>query len=160
MAAAAVVLTLILVPRGADVDYAGLARVEPLPVRVTRSVPEAGSFEEIRLLGLDAYAAGDFAAAREYLLRAVELEPDNGEMLLYLGSTELLEGQVEAAIDHLEKARERSPDGAVKDEAAWQLANAALLDGRPEDAVRVLEKIGEFDGRRAEDARALLDSLN
>jgi len=153
-------LTLILVPRDADVDYPGLARIEPLPVRIERSVPESGSFQAIRRLGLDSYAAGNYAIAREHLARAVEMEPSNGEMLLYLGSAGLLDGDLEPAIGHLEQARTRSPDGAVKDEAAWQLANAALLDGRSDEAKRILQKLGEFDGRRGEDSRALLESLD
>ena len=50
-------------------------------------------------------------------------------------------------------------DGRL-DEAAWQLANAALADGRPDAAVTILRKLAEFDGRRGDDARALLELLN
>jgi tetratricopeptide (TPR) repeat protein len=159
-AAAAVVLTLILVPRGPGPDLAALARVEPLPVRITRAVPEPGSFEEARLMGLDSYAAGDYADARGHLARSLELEPNNGEMLLYLGSAELLLGELESAMEHFRAARDRSPDGVVRDEAAWQSANAALLGGRREEAVNLLEQLGNYDGSRGDDARALLEQLD
>lgn len=137
----------------------GLARIEPLPVHATRSVVEAGSFEEQRLLGLEAYVARDWETAREAFGRAVEMRPEDPEMWLYLGSTALLLGDAATAMDELALAAELAGAPALRDEATWQLANAELAAGRPADAERHLRDLADDEDRRAADARALLSEI-
>jgi tetratricopeptide (TPR) repeat protein len=158
-AAAAAVLTLMLIPREPALSPSALARVEPLPVRITRDVPQRGTFDERRWLGLEAYSYGDYDSARAHLARAAQARPDDGEVLLYLGSSELLLGQVEAAIDSLRRARRSAAEPSVQDEASWQLANALVLGDRAADASGVLRELSEREGRRADDARTLLQQL-
>jgi hypothetical protein len=157
-AAAAVVLALWL-PRTGTRDSAGLARLERLPVRITRSAPAAGSFEEARLLGLEAYAAGEWSAAREFLGRAAGMEAGDAEILLYLGSAEALSGDPKRGAATLERAVGLAEDPIVRDEASWQLANARIASGEAERVGDLLRDITSRGGRRRDDARALLDAL-
>jgi anti-sigma factor RsiW len=160
-AAAIVVLGLLWVRQpwnGADI--AQLARIEPLPVRISRSAPEAGSFQQWRLSGLDAYAAGDYASARDALGRAAQLRPDDAETRLYFGSSALLDGDLETAAAELRLAAALAEDApALRDEAMWQAANVALAGGRPEEAERLLRDLSAELGPRADDARRLLAVL-
>jgi len=161
-AAAAAVLILALVwltvPRP-DRSVVDLARPEPLPVRTVRSAPEPGSFEALRLDGLDAYAAGEYAVAREALRRAVELRPEQAEVRLYLGSAALLLGEPEAAVAELDRAAGLAESPALRDEATWQAGQAALASDRPDEAARRLRSLAEGEGRRAAEARGLLETL-
>lgn len=159
-ATAAIVLLLIFLPRQRDADYSRIARVEPLPVRISRAVPEPGSFEESRLLALESYAAGEYTAAQGHFEAAAELDPDNAEVQLYLGSTLMLTGELDAAANHLNLARDLSGDSRVGDEASWQLANLMLIRGRRTDALGILRELQTGGGHRSEDARKMIESLD
>jgi thioredoxin-like negative regulator of GroEL len=159
LAAAAAILLFVLVPPAGDPGLADLAQVEPLPVRITRAVPEPDSFEDHRLRGLEAYATGDYLAAGAHLADALELRPADAEILLYLGSTFLLRGQPESAADLLGGPAIAATDPVLRDEAAWQLANALLMAGRVEEAEQTLETLAVREGRRRGDAQALVEAL-
>jgi len=159
LAAAAALLLFVLIPSGSDRSLAELAQVEPLPVRITRSVPVPDSFEDRRLRGLEAYSAGDYVAAAAQLAGALELRPADAEMLLYLGSTFLLQDQPESAADMLGGPAVAATDTALRDEAAWQLANSLLLAGRGDEAERTLQVLSDREGRRRTDALALLEAV-
>jgi hypothetical protein len=149
------VYSLISVRETADLSI--LATIEPVPVRLSRSVP-AGPFEEARLAGLDAYASGDWAGARASLAEAAHIDSENDEVLLYLGSAELLADHLGEARDHLLRSIRHASSDRVRDEAAWQLANLALLENRRAEAVRWLEPLA-LGGHRAADASELMTRL-
>lgn len=159
-AAAVIVLALFWWPRTPQRDWTAIARIEPLPVRITRSAPEGGSFEERRLIALEAYAAGDWSVARERFVSALELSPDDAELLLYLGSAELLDERHEQAASHLRRARDLADGPRLADEARWQLANLALVEGRPADAVPLLRELASAGGHRAAAAKELIEPLD
>ncbi len=159
LAAAAAVLLFVLLPPAGDPGLADLAQVEPLPVRITRAVPEPDSFEDHRLQGLEAYSAGDYVGAGAHLADALELRPADAEMLLYLGSTFLLRGQPESAAEMLDGPAVAATDPVLRDEAAWQLANSLLLAGRGDEAERTLETLAGREGRRRTEAQALVEAL-
>jgi len=158
-AAAMIVIALLLVPRIDRFDPTQLAIVEPLPVRISRSIPNPGSFEESRLLGLDSYRSGDYVSARKHLLHALSIETGRAETLMYLGSAELLDEHPETASEYLRKAAEYAPIGAVHDESRWQLANALLLLGRTDEATHELSILADRDGPRRSDSLALLEAI-
>ena len=159
-AAAMIVGVLLLMPRGTRLDPFQFAMIEPLPVRNTRSTAEPGSFEESRMLGLEAYAAGNYVAAREHFLHAISMESDRPELLLYLGSAELLEDNLNSAELHLRQATEHAPAGTVRDEASWQLANALLLLRRADEATQLLSMLADREGRRRDDSLAMLEAID
>lgn len=156
-AAAGILLFVFLPPIGPDL--AGLAVVEPLPVRLTRDAPTAGSFEEQRLLGLEAYASADYAAAEAGLRRALDLRPGDDEITVYLGSAVLLQGEPARAADLLRAPAQGATRSAFRDEAAWILANALLLDGAPAEARSTLEALAGREGHRQNGAQQLLERM-
>lgn len=156
--ALSVALTIFL-PGGPDSDLIGLARIEPLPVRMTRVAPEPGSFEEDRLLGLEAYAAGDFDGADEHLAHALVRRPGDVEILIYLGSSRLLRDRPADAADVLTRAADLATGTTLESEALWQLANAELADGSSEQAAKSLRRLRSLTGPRVDDASALLADM-
>jgi Flp pilus assembly protein TadD len=140
-------------------DVRGLAVVEPLPVRVSRSVPEAGSFEAHREAGLERYSSGDYGTATHELALALEIRPDDGEVELYLGSAELLSGNLAEARTRLRAASEHAARPRIREEALWQLANLELAADHAAEASRLLERVIGLEGQRQAAARALVDSL-
>lgn len=160
-AAAAAVLAVALfgIDREPALDPATLVTLEPLPVRITRSVPATDPFEIARLAGLEAYADGDFEAARDELEAAVGIRPDADEARLYLASAALLTGEREPAVLDLRRVVDDAGPGPVHDEAAWLLANAVLLERDVDEARGLLSGLAGGDGHRSADAAALLESL-
>lgn len=157
--AAAAILLVVLLPRLGEPDLSGLTVLEPIPVRINRAVPEPESFEDYRQQGLEAYLDGDYTTATEHLDAAVNLRPGDPSMHLYLGSSYLLLKEPARARESLVVAMENARDPALKDEAAWQLANALLLAGRTGEAEESLEALAVREGRRQQEARALLESV-
>ena len=139
-----------------DPDLSDLARVEPLPAQ---PVPEgSGPFEQKRSQGIVLYTAGEYAGAREILIEALALRPD--EMVaLYLGSAELLLGLHDEAADRLEGAAQLAVDPALRQEILWQLANAKLLIRSSDEAEQILDLLATLDGPRNRDAAALLSEI-
>jgi len=160
--AIAAVLCLVFLPPSKPhraVAIAALATVEPLPVRITRDVPEQGSFEEARLALLEAYRDGNWAAADAAADRALDLRPDEPEVLLYRGSARLLSGRpAEAAEDFARGAAGAGP-APLREEIDWQLAQARILLGERDTAVEALDRVVGLNGRRAAEARRLREVL-
>jgi tetratricopeptide (TPR) repeat protein len=159
---AAVIATLIFLPRGPrDAgDTGGIMRIEPLPVNISRGLVEEGTFDAARLRALVLYRDADYAGARAAFEEALALRDGDAEMLLYLGSTELLQGSPARAAAHLEAAA-GAPGAApaLREEALWQLAHAHLAADRRQDATATLEEVAALDGRHADNARRLLAEL-
>jgi tetratricopeptide (TPR) repeat protein len=86
-------------------------------IRVAREALKAGraNFLSLSMLGDALIAAGatpgqpDFAEARTVLQKAVELRPQSAGAQLSLGSLLLMENQFDAAIEHLQTARNLAP---------------------------------------------------
>jgi tetratricopeptide (TPR) repeat protein len=161
LAAAAVVAVLLRpgAPRVETPTLAALARLEPLPVHMTRSPADAGSFEESRLLGLEAYAGGAYEEAIPHFQRAALLRPEDDEIRLYLGSAALLARRLELAAEHLEPLAVRTTDPTRLAEALWQLANLQLLQQRADAALSTLQRLESLDGRHAAEARQQIEAL-
>jgi len=158
LATAAVALALLFfLPRPAK-DLGRLARIEPLPVEVTRDAGDGGALARQRRRGLELYAAGDYSAARDSLLEALQHGTDDA-VSLYLASSELLLGMREAALDRLRPLSQRASDGALREEALWQLANAALVAGSIAESERTLRELVAMGDYHATDAAALLDRI-
>lgn len=139
---------------------ADLARIEPLPVRLVRS-SATEAFEVARMSGLESYRDGAWVTAREHFSRALELLPEAPEILLYRGSAALLSGAVDVALTDLAAVVDGADaNGAVREEARWQLAQAFLLAGRSAQAETLLEELAAEAGRRAADARSLLEEAD
>jgi hypothetical protein len=162
LVAVAAALVLLLHPWRDDLDAVrALSRVEALPVRVPRSVPEAGAFDTLRQRGLEAYARGDYASARHPLVEAAKLRPEDAEVQLYLGSCLLLEKNPDAAREALARALATAPPGELVSETSrWLLANALLALGRPAEAVPELRTLTDAGGPHAGAAADLLEELD
>jgi tetratricopeptide (TPR) repeat protein len=141
-----------------DEQLSRVARIEPLPVRINRGVGEPDSFEVARIRGLELYAEGDYGAARQALRDAVRLQPQHVEVTVYLGSAELLLGNLAEATPLLQQASQAT-DPVVREEAIWQLANAELAAGRRQQAVSALRALAAGGRRHRADAAALLERL-
>jgi len=152
-------LLLIYLPTGSR-DFSQLVVIKPLPVSITRDIPEPGSFEESRILGLESYDSGDYAGAQDHLRRALEIRPDDPEVTVYLGSALLLEGEPARAAERLRGPALASGRSQFHDEAAWLLANAYLLTGEPAGARSLLEALASGKGHRQPDAEALLEAMS
>jgi hypothetical protein len=152
---AAVALVVILPLGGPQpADLAGLAQIEPLPVRVTRDATSSGSVEAATAEGRAAYASGDYARAIAALAHA----EDSPERDLYVASAHVLSGDRVSARPLLTEAMATGP-GAVAHEARWLLAQVELLDGHRPEAILLLREVAAERGRRSAAAAALLSSL-
>jgi hypothetical protein len=142
---------------------AALISAERLPVRINRSATPADSFEIARLGGLEAYAEGDFAAARDRFAEALALRSGDPELLLYAGSSRLLLGDATGAAPLLEAGLARAgagaEAGALWAELAWQLADARLEMGDVAAARPLLEELARRGEEHAEDARRIFARL-
>jgi Putative zinc-finger/Tetratricopeptide repeat len=143
---------------GGDRHLDRLARLEPLPVHLTREAP-TDPFEQDRLRGLQRYSESDWDGARQALARALAARPDREELRLYLASAALLGGDTAAAIRGL-RSLVASADPRIREEADWQLANALLLTGDAEEAISLLEDMTGGTGRHAADAAELLGRID
>lgn len=137
---------------------AGLARLDPLPVRLTRAPVEPG-FEEDRVAGLEAYQAADYPAAIGHFRRALDARPAHDETALYLGSAELMTRDAAAAAATLEPLAQRAADPVVRSEALWRLANARVLLEREADALATLRVLRDLGGERGSEAAALIEAI-
>ena len=117
--------------------------------------------------GLTAYRAGRYDRAQTALAGGLALRPADPEIALYLGSAQLLGGDLEAGIGTLEAALEAfdsAPHGEdspqLADELRWQLANAHLARGERDPAVHRLKAVAAGTGFRQIEARELLDAIS
>ena len=161
VALAAVVATLIFLPRGPrDAgDLSGRLRIEPLPVNISRGAVEPGTFEAARLRALELYRDGNYTNARRAFDEALVLAPGDAEMLLYLGSAELIQGNPAGAALHLAAGANRAEEPPLREELLWQLAHAHLAAGKTGDATSALEQVVALEGRHADEARGLLAEI-
>ena len=161
VAAAAVIATVIFLPRGSrdPVDYTALASIEPLPVRISRSAVEPGTFEVNRHCAGSSSTATAITPARVPRSRKRSASSPATETLLYLGSSASLAGNFAHAATHLEAAVATADAPALREEALWQLANARLaLNDIPAAKVGPVDVV-ELDRGRADHARELLGQV-
>lgn len=172
VAAAAVIALVIFLPRGSrdvsdqalqgspdTVDYSSLASIQPLPVRINRSVSETDSFETARLRGLEFYRDADYDGARVAFGDALVRKPGDSEMLLYLGSAESMSGDFAGAAAHLEEALRTAEAPALREELLWQLANVKLATNDVEAAKPALTEMISLGLGHSARARELLGGL-
>lgn len=158
--AAAAAVVLLLRPWSSD-DFASLARLEPLPVNITREVPEAGSFEAARMAALGAYRSADYAAALTLCENALRMRPVDGELRIYAASAEALLGRLPAAASRLDSVlADATQPPAILREARWQRAQVALLADDKARAREELDCRAATNGLRQEDARAQIHALD
>jgi hypothetical protein len=157
--AAAAALLLFLQPWSSQ-DLASIARLEPLPVRITREVPEARSFDAERLQLLSSYRDGDYASVLAHASAALTLRPGDGEITIYAASAEALSGEVDLAALRLDALLiDTDQPAQLLREARWQRAQLALLDDDAQRARVELEILVREDGIRQQDARLQLERL-
>lgn len=160
LVAAAAAILLLLRPWSGD-DFAAIARLEPLPVRVTRDVPEPHSFAEARQRALMAYAEADYVGAIAYCDSALARQAGHGEMLIYAASAEALLARTQAAAKRLDQLLSDAREApSILREARWQRAQLALLARDVELARRQLQSLAEESGLRQEDAKVQLAQLD
>lgn len=90
-------------------------------------------------LGCAKFRCGDLNAAREYLLRALELLPENPSALRNLGILNGMEGRQEAALELLRQSMNLAPG----DYRTLYALNCAFRDSQlREERTQILERLG------------------
>jgi hypothetical protein len=160
--AVAAALILFIIPGRESVELGTMAVLEPMPVRVTRSSAEPGSFDEARLQALAAYGAANYVEALERLDLSLERRAGDPEMSLYRASALALTGRLDDArdgfIDLL--ADGDAVDAAMRDEARWQLVQVELLQTDRAGVEELLDELLARPGHREADARSLRAKLD
>lgn len=111
---------------------------------------DAWALGQLRQAARAAFARGAPKLAARYLRRASSEPPapgDRAAVTMELGSAEVIAGEAQEALIHLERALELATDPAERT-AAWRGQALALLNlGRPDDAIERLElAIAQGDG--------------
>ena len=103
-----------------------------------------GNLQATRGLAQTAYLLGNYAAAERYYSTLVAEYPDNKRMALYLGISQIYNGNVQTAMKTLFKLNYESPDD---DDVRRTLAWGYLMEGKPAEAGRIYDKILETGGK-------------
>ena len=101
-----------------------------------KAVDDHPEIPEVRLAQAQFYLAQrDFGEARAAAQEAMRLSPNSAAAANALGLADLGAGNVKAAVDSFKQAVEFAPRGAYQ----GNLARAYLLDGKADEALRVLD---------------------
>jgi serine/threonine-protein kinase len=124
--------------------YAGLLTAarrldEGVEEAVKAEALEPRSPEAMTEHGMILYYKRDYAAARDVLSRALELEPKRGGALAMMGRIEQAEGRFDAALDVLTKMREAVGSGNIP--LDMEIIRVEALTGRRDDAERHLSEL-------------------
>ena len=142
-----------VVPEPPPLDV--LARVEPPPYAPL--VLRGGAAETAFDRAMEKYVRGDYAGAAEGLRAAAKEDPESGDVLFYLGVSELLAGRPQQAIGVLRMAGAADP---AFSEAAWYyMAKAHLARGDVAKARNALALVAKSDGDHKQRALSLLRAL-
>jgi tetratricopeptide (TPR) repeat protein len=99
---------------------------------------EPGNPENVSFAAWSATTLGHFDEAVQLMRRAVDLDPLNAGSWGLLGGTEYFMGQLDQAAADSKKALELNPDAGSGTE---MLSLIYLLQGRPQDALRDIERV-------------------
>lgn len=157
VATAVTVFFIFFAPGDRDRQFSDIAIVEPIPVPAVKG--DEGEFARRLMSALEPYAAGHYADAARSLEELVPLAADPSTVLLYLGSAQLLDGQPGEAAQTLRGAMDRAKAPRLREEAAWQLAQALLRHGEGLEARAALAQVAGFGGMHAIQAGELLVPL-
>jgi len=142
-------------------SWKDLAVLEPLAVSRYEVRAGAPAADEFYRGALDAYLENRWADAAVELENALALAAADwartDQARLYLGSSLLLEGRIDAAVTVFEQILE-SPLVPIRERAAWQLVQARLVLGDVEGARTGLEGL-QSSPVFGEKAEALLEAL-
>ncbi|MDQ3647724.1 MAG: LuxR C-terminal-related transcriptional regulator [Actinomycetota bacterium] len=111
-------------------------------LKVTEPAGERWVVERLRAAGERALARGAPEAAVTLLRRALAEPPPHAKaaaVMIALGRAELLAGE-ETAVARLREALASAQDASLRAEAAREFARALTEEGRPDEAVQVLER--------------------
>jgi len=116
-----------------DYDWAGANASYQRAVEL-----EPGNPEAVRLAALSAAELGRFDEALQLAHRAVDLDPLNADSWDNLGEIEFYMGHLDQAAADSKKALELDPDHWA---SPLTLSRIYLLQGRPQDALREIERV-------------------
>jgi TolA-binding protein len=143
----------------APVSLADLARMEPpryTPGRVRGAPDEATArYQE----AMKQYERGDYAAAAKGLSAAAALDPEAPHIAFFLGISQLMSGQIDAAIDALRRTVALG-DSPYIEEAGFFLGKAYLRRENVKEARTEFERVVQLRGAREKEARQLVDELD
>jgi hypothetical protein len=161
VAAAAVVILVLMMPRGTEISTE--LELQVLPSYSfqleSRDVPESRASEDLKE-GLLAYDHREFGRAAELLqkVEASELdEVDKTIRQIYLGSALAWDGRYEEAIKALQTVSFQSVPGEWGREAHWTLFVALKGAGRNAAADSLLQVLAKKSGEIGERARQVLE---
>jgi hypothetical protein len=147
-----------LIDRITQSDFIELLSFEPfpLPAMVLRGAEDVDNCQKY---WLEAYWKGNYKIAIKFLKKEDKHCPDQWETLMFLGICLFLDKQPKPAVKALRKADELSKL-AMKEEIRWYLAQALLLKGEKEEALKLLAWLSEQPGKIYPiKSKALLDKL-
>ncbi len=103
-----------------------------------------GDIQAVRGLAQTAYLLGNYADAERYYGILVAEFPANTRMALYLGISQIYNGNVQTAMKTLFKLNYENPDD---DDVRRTLAWGYLMEGKPAEAGRIYDKLLESSGK-------------
>ena len=121
-----------------------------------RGVPDDATARFQR--GMDRYRQADYRGAVNELRAAAAQDPDAAHIRFYLGISQLMLGQDNAAIDSL-RATIAIGDSAYLEDAHLYLAKAFLRRKDPAAAETQLKEVIKLGGTGSSEARRLLTQL-
>lgn len=157
----AALVFLLIIPPSTQMDNPYLPYISfqkaPYSQGTLRSAAASEADQEF-VLGMQQYLRSDYPAAIHYLSKAIELNPEEGEFLLYLGICYYLNRQAEPAIETLTLA-EQATVYSLNSRARWYLAQSYLLACRAEEAQPILEGLSDQKRDYSQDADKLLKKI-
>ena len=133
-----------------------LTRFEPPPYT---PILVRGDAEAVFRQGMEQYARREYARALSDLRKAARLEPRRGDILFYLGVSELLAGEVDAGVEDLRRSVDLGLPG-YSEPARFYLATGYLRRGDTARARAELEIVSRSNTLQAAEARRRLAALD
>lgn len=157
LAAVAVVVAVLAVDRLSDRSSAVRDLWTPTAHPYVASELRGGDGSAEFRRGMEAYVAGRYEEAADWLRRSAERAQGNGEIAFYLGVSLLMLEDAEGAEDALRTAVEHVPSSALY---RWYLAQAELKRGRAGAAEAELKRIVESGAEYSYEAQILLRRIS
>ena len=105
---------------------------------------------------MDQYQQQQFSAALPLFEKLLAGQPDNDELLLFIGSCHLTLNQTGSALTHFEKAS-LSTEPSIQQHGIWYMALLYLKEGRQAEVIELLDRLVKEENKYTRDARDIIE---